>query len=185
MNRRVLFLVFFFILLFSLADSWLWRRRRRSYRAPVPKSTQIWDSARNKVGSTKWNYYSYWGEGYGYKKTWKCNLFVYDVLTEAKAKAPTKWSWLHRSPISANEWTNPNSKNIKGTGCYKTVSFSSKQKGDIIAFKRKRKSGHVGIVSTNGFYISALKRKVEEDNIEAFRRRHASIVKTIVWRYKC
>ena len=94
-------------------------------------------------------------------------------------------SWLHRSPISANEWTNPNSKNIKGTGCYKTVSFSSKQKGDIIAFKTKRKSGHVGIVSTNGFYISALKRKVEEDNIEAFRRRHASIVKTIVWRYKC
>ena len=68
-----------------------WRRRRRSFRAPVPKSTQIWDSARSKVGSTKWNYYSSWGEGYGYRKTWKCNLFVYDVLTEAKAKAPTKW----------------------------------------------------------------------------------------------
>ena len=35
--------------------------------------------------------------------------------------------------ILANEWADHNSASVKGTGCYKTISYASKQKGDIIA----------------------------------------------------
>ena len=87
--------------------------------------------------------------------------------------------------ILANEWADPNSASVKGTGCYKTVSYSSKQKGDIVAFKRNGSSGHVGIMSTNGNFISALRYKVDSLDVDGFRSGDSFIVSTTVWRYTC
>lgn len=87
--------------------------------------------------------------------------------------------------ILANEWADPNSASVKGTGCYKTVSYSSKQKGDIVAFKRDGSSGHVGIMSTNGNFISALRYKVDSLDVDGFRSGDSFIVSTTVWRYTC
>ena len=87
--------------------------------------------------------------------------------------------------ILANEWADPNSASVKGTGCYKTISYASKQKGDIIAFKRNGTSGHVGIVSPNGKFISALRYKVENLDVAEFRSGDSSIVSTTAWRYTC
>ncbi|XP_078341106.1 uncharacterized protein LOC144627580 [Crassostrea virginica] len=150
-------------------------------------STKIWESARNKVGSTKWSFVNSWNGDTDYENTWKCNLFVYDILQEVNAVTPTRWSWsqFSRAPIGANEWANPNSDYVKDTNCYKTVSYSSRQKGDVIAFKRYRGSGHMGIVSTNGDYISALRVRVQEDNVDSFLRSDPSIASKTVWRYTC
>ena len=87
--------------------------------------------------------------------------------------------------ILANEWADPNSASVKGTECYKTVSYSSKQKGDIVAFKRNGSSGHVGIMSTNGNFISSLEYKVKSLDVDGFWSGDSSIVSTTVWRYTC
>lgn len=86
------------------------------------------------------------------------------------------------SPIGANEWANPRSTYVKNTGCYSVVSFRQKRGGDIIAFGRYKTSGHVGIVSIGGEYISAGDYRVVEKSIP---RNSPSIVRTTVWRYTC
>nr|XP_022296610.1 uncharacterized protein LOC111106289 [Crassostrea virginica] len=143
------------------------------------KTTQIYESAKNKINSTKWSKATTWNGKY--RGMWKCNLFVYDVLQEVGATTPKKWGM----QILANEWADPNSASVKGTGCYKTVSYSSKQKGDIVAFKRNGSSGHVGIMSTNGNFISALRYKVDSLDVDGFRSGDSFIVSTTVWRYTC
>nr|XP_022296609.1 uncharacterized protein LOC111106288 [Crassostrea virginica] len=150
-------------------------------------SARIWESARNKIKSTKWSLANSWNGDNDYKNKWKCNLFVYDILQEVHAVTPTRWSWskFSRAPIGTNEWANPNSEYVMDTKCYETVSYSSRQKGDVIAFKRNKGSGHMGIVSTNGDYISALREKVQEDNVDSFVKSDPSIANTTVWRYTC
>lgn len=86
------------------------------------------------------------------------------------------------SPIGANEWANPRSTYVKNTGCYSVVSYGQRR-GDIIAFgRRKGTSGHVGIVSNGGDYISAGYNRVVEKPIP---KNDPSIVRTTVWRYTC
>ena len=89
------------------------------------------------------------------------------------------------APIDANEWANPDSGHVQETNCYQIVDISTKQKGDIIAFQRTGNSGHMGIVSTGGDYISAQELEVKEDEVNSFLRSDASIVSTTVWRYTC
>ena len=43
----------------------------------------------------------------------------------------------------------------------------------------------MGIVSTNGDYISALREKMQEDNVDLFLENDPSIASTTVWRYTC
>ncbi|CAG2248073.1 unnamed protein product [Mytilus edulis] len=118
--------------------------------------------------------------GTKYCGTWKCNLFVYDVLKSVGAKVPTRHWWIY-SPIGANEWGNPNSGIIKSTGCYTLIpSFSQKRSGDIIAFPKTIGSGHVGIVYSSNEYISATQFKVEKSgypNKETYPTR-------TIWRYR-
>lgn len=86
------------------------------------------------------------------------------------------------SPIGANEWANPASTYVKNTGCYSVVSYGQRRRGDIIAFGRNETSGHVGIVSTGGDYISAGNNLIVEKPIP---QNDPSIVRTTVWRYTC
>lgn len=61
-------------------------------QSPQTKSSKIWEVARNyyNKGSSRWSFNSFWGWNFFYYKTNKCNLFVYDVLIEAGAKAPNR-----------------------------------------------------------------------------------------------
>lgn len=87
-----------------------------------------------------------------------------------------RYFWWY-SPISANDWGNPNSNRVKSTGCYSLVSsFWSKQRGDVIAFPASSGSGHVGIVYDGNAYISAGKNQVNKKRIPS--------VKSTIWRYK-
>nr|XP_034306653.1 uncharacterized protein LOC117682674 [Crassostrea gigas] len=156
--------------LFTLAESgWTWYK--------------IWKVARNysQKESSKWGVWRSWGWRFDYFGKNKCNLFVYDVLNEAGAKAPNRKPG-KTSPIGANEWANPRSTYVKNTGCYRVVSFRQKRGGDIIAFGRYKTSGHVGIVSIGGEYISAGDYRVVEKSIP---RNSSSIFRTTVWRYTC
>ena len=53
------------------------------------KTTQIYESAKNKINSTKWSKATTWNGKY--RGMWKCNLFVYDILQEVGATTPKKW----------------------------------------------------------------------------------------------
>lgn len=107
-----------------------------------------------------------------------------DVLREAKVKVPS-YSQKYRSPILANEWANPKSKYILRTGMYERVPLKNMKEGDIVAFKRNGKSGHVGIVSKGGKFISAGRKEVFETSVDDFRTKPKNkIVDTVVWRIK-
>ena len=87
--------------------------------------------------------------------------------------------WYAYSPIGANEWGNPSSSYVTKTNCYSHISsLSNKQGGDIIAFPSSAGSGHVGIVSSGGNYISAQRARIEEKSIPSGRT-------TVLWRYTC
>lgn len=89
------------------------------------------------------------------------------------------------NPIGANEWANPQSGFVLATGCYRNVPFENRIKGDIIAFRSNYGSGHMGIVSTNGTYISALRQMIEENSVQYFLETRSTIDRTTVWRYTC
>ena len=73
---------------------------------------------------------------------------------------------------------------MKKTGHYALIPYDKRQKGDIIAFKRDKGSGHVGIVSSKKKFISALRNNVGELDIEKFRDNpRDKITGTTVWRY--
>lgn len=118
------------------------------------------------------------------KGKYKCNLFVGDVLQEANVKVPS-YSQEYRSPILANEWTNLSSKYILETGMYERVPLEDMKEGDIVAFKRNDESGHVGIVSKDGKFISAGPEQIFETSVDGFRKnRNNTIAETVVWRIK-
>lgn len=89
------------------------------------------------------------------------------------------------NPIGANEWASPQSGFVLATGCYRNVPFENRIKGDIIAFRSNFGSGHMGIVSTNGTYISALRQMIEENSVQDFLETQSTIDRTTVWRYTC
>lgn len=62
-------------------------------------SYKIWNVARNYRESSKWSVWRSWGWKFNYFGKNKCNLFVYDVLIEAGAKAP------NRKFVSLNSYT--------------------------------------------------------------------------------
>lgn len=135
----------------------------------------ILEEARRNITSTSWSYESC---KHDYCNRNKCNLFVYDVLTEVGATAPSRRWWKY-SPIGANEWGNPDSSYVRDTNCYDHISdLSDKEGGDIIAFPSSSGSGHVGIVSSGGKYISAQSDEIEEKDIPSGRT-------TVLWRYTC
>ena len=51
-------------------------------------STKIYEAAYNKIRSTRWSEASSWNGKYAGLP--KCNLFVFDVLNEARAVTPKK-----------------------------------------------------------------------------------------------
>ena len=55
------------------------------------KATRISESARDNINSTRWSYDNSWNGDSRYVNTWKCNLFVYDMLQEVNAVTPTRW----------------------------------------------------------------------------------------------
>nr|XP_011451150.2 uncharacterized protein LOC105344934 [Crassostrea gigas] len=169
MRSQYLLQLLLCVILFTLAES-----GRTSYK--------IWKVARNYRESSKWSVWSSWGWRVDFFGKNKCNLFVYDVLNEAGAKAPNRKPG-KISPIGANEWANPRSTYVKNTGCYSVVSFGQKRRGDIIAFGRYKTSGHVGIVSLWGNYISAGRYRIVEKSIPNMNG--TSIIRTTVWRYTC
>lgn len=89
---------------------------------------------------------SYLGDAsYGYdaahgnfpENSWKCNLFVHDILIDAGVPAPmmSGGEW----PLQANSWANPN---------YKIPGWElvvNPLPGDVAAIPRAGGSGHVGI----------------------------------------
>ena len=74
--------------------------------------------------------------------------------------------------------------------CYRRVSSCSspikcrRKVGDIIAFKRKGTSGHVGIVSNGKKYISAGSKKINRKNVPTKKQMGPKFVRAYVWRYK-
>lgn len=68
---------------------------------------------------------------------------------------------------------------------YEQVPLKDMKEGDIVAFKRNGKSGHVGIVSKGGKFISAGSKKVFETSVDGFRNNPKdTIANTVVWRIK-
>lgn len=176
--------------LFGLTESWFLGRRSFDV-SPVVTTTQepttpskIWRTARSKIGSMDWSKLNKWRWNRRYINGWKCNLFVYDVLLESGAEAPNR-RMIGHNPIGANEWANPQSGFVLATGCYRNVPFENRIKGDIIAFRSNYGSGHMGIVSTNGNYISALRQMIEENSVQDFLETQSTIDRTTVWRYTC
>ena len=77
--------------------------------------------------------------------TYKCNLFVYDVLNEAGATAPKQPSG--RWPLTAADWANP-TKSITDWPYMGKAPNVTWQRGDVIAEKRSyygNATGHCGI----------------------------------------
>lgn len=66
---------------------------------------------------------------------------------------------------------------------YEQVDFINMKEGDIVAFKRNGESGHVGIVSKNGKYISAGPKQIVETSV-ANLSNDDTIKATVVWRIK-
>lgn len=151
--------------------------------AQKPKvSTVAGKYLKNK--STMWGLAAIWNNVKETKDKYKCNLFVGDVLREANVKVPS-YSQDYRSPILANEWTNSTSRYILKTGMYEQVPLKDMKEGDIVAFKRNGKSGHVGIVSKNKKFISAGSKEIFETSVDGFRNNpNDTIVDTVVWRIK-
>ncbi|KAJ8312910.1 hypothetical protein KUTeg_010283 [Tegillarca granosa] len=117
--------------------------------------------------------YSYKGCKHGYCDENKCNMYVNDMLKNAGAKVPKRRPFFY-SPIGANEWGNPRSTYVLNTGCYKNVNYPNA--GDVVAFPASVGSGHVGIVTGSGQYISAGEFIVEEKRIPNKTK--------VFWRYR-
>jgi hypothetical protein len=125
-----------------------------------PFSQAIVDKARGYVGSTDWAYKTA-KENFGAGK-YKCNLFVYDVLTEAGAQVPLinsgRWSGERYPPVAA-QWADPNL-SIPG---FEIVPKDQAQPGDVVAIPHLyipglTPTGHVGIVTGPGKTTSVITR---------------------------
>ncbi len=117
---------------------------------------QIVDLARGEVGSTVWARAAN-RSPYGPPQAWKCNIFVYEIATNAGASIPlnTRFSWRNRGrvqyPPLARDWERSS---ISG---WSTVNIP--QPGDVAAY-----SGHVGFVSSPNTTISATETNVVEND---------------------
>ncbi|MEO8371390.1 MAG: type VI secretion system tip protein VgrG, partial [Candidatus Solibacter sp.] len=81
----------------------------------------------------------------------KCNQFVGEMLNAANIPVPVKYAD-GVAPIQANDWT-PEKGPGKG---WKQIKIPQKaQPGDVVALRRKKKSGHVGIITAEGEAVSA------------------------------
>ncbi|MNL13171.1 hypothetical protein D3C87_1340730 [compost metagenome] len=107
--------------------------------------------AESYIGDTRWAFdesKSNFAEG-----TNKCNLFVYDVTTEAGAGPglPNKMKGFKSSPPTAGQWADPDYK-IPG---WKVVT--SPRRGDVAAysFRYSNASGHVGIMNSKTTSVGA------------------------------
>ncbi|WP_158285413.1 CHAP domain-containing protein [Azospirillum sp. TSH64] len=126
---------------------------------------KIVETAKEKVDSTDWAKMKE-KPPYGGAGKWKCNLFVYDALTQAGAKVPleTRWSISNFGYVSypplAGQWGDP-SHTIQGW-----VVVTDPQPGDVAAIPSNAggASGHVGIVSGDGKTISATDKSVVEND---------------------
>lgn len=68
---------------------------------------------------------------------------------------------------------------------YEQVRLEDMKEGDIVAFKRNGESGHVGIVSQGGKFISAGSEKVFEMSVGDFHNNPKNKIEgTVVWRIK-
>ena len=81
--------------------------------------------------------------------SYKCNLFVYDVLERAGVTPPTITDEGQTRPVLANEWADE-SEEIPG---FQIVT--NPLPGDVVVRSRSDGRGHVGIVVENGLSISA------------------------------
>lgn len=115
------------------------------------KPNKLVESARSKIGSTDWAYAK--ARSDFPKKTNKCNLFAYEMVTGAGFSVPKKpheqkvfgytvnTVWL---PPNAGDWANSSSTLIP----YSSVSIP--EPGDVVAWSHPEwidATGHVGIVS--------------------------------------
>ncbi|KAK2163371.1 hypothetical protein NP493_1466g00019 [Ridgeia piscesae] len=109
--------------------------------------------------------------------TYKCNIFVADIIKAAGAKAPHRhwWKW---SPIAAAEWGNSKSSVLEDANCWTLVSSTTDAKrGDVIS-----DGHHVGIVTGKSLTTSA--SSIEHQvvtNDWGFRDSQ----NPTIWRYTC
>jgi len=113
-----------------------------------PLSEAIAGKAKSYVGSTDWAKAPEKGS-FG-KDSWKCNLFVYDVLTEAGASVPLiKRKDGSLTPPLAGEWAD---RNICISG-FEIIPKDQAQPGDVVAEPHlhipffRPETGHAGIVT--------------------------------------
>jgi cell wall-associated NlpC family hydrolase len=121
--------------------------RSRVY-ADVFSGEDIARIAEKYEGSTAWAYDK---EKYNFPAgKWKCNQFVYDVITEAGGTAPKYGSW----PIVAADWANPN---YHITDWEHVGRGVARQRGDVIAVKitSNNASGHCAIAVSDTLVMGA------------------------------
>jgi RHS repeat-associated protein len=126
---------------------------------------RIVNTATAYIGSTDWATNTLKGNfGIG---TYKCNQFVYDVLTEAGASVPLpNYGWLRgkQYPPTAAQWADPKF-DIPGWNV-----VSTPKPGDVVAiphgiqFPLAPATGHVGIVTGANLTTSATSDKVDQNN---------------------
>lgn len=141
------------------------------------QAKDIVKEAKSHKGSVKWSYASSYGTG---KNTYKCNLFVHDVLKNVGANPPTRWSLseFRWAQIGAAEWGNPNSSYLNKSKFWIKCKMP-RQPGDVISDGK-----HVGIITGKKLTTSATKDKVVE-NDWGFRQNGAGAFKSITacWRH--
>jgi hypothetical protein len=117
---------------------------------------RIVDLARAQVGNTVWARAAN-RPPYGPPQAWKCNIFVYEIATQAGASIPLKSRFSItqfknvKYPPLATDWEKSS---ISG---WKTVN--NPLPGDVAAY-----SGHVGFVSSSNTTISANETQVVEND---------------------
>ncbi|TDG94492.1 hypothetical protein [Cardinium endosymbiont of Culicoides punctatus] len=115
------------------------------------KGEDIAQEAESNKGSTAWAYSTSKessGVGKFKENTWKCNLFIYDMLEAAGVSAPKNYDSKCKCywPITAGDWTDSVS------GFKKVYSL---QKGDIVS-----DGSHVGIAVSDTRILAANKDNV-------------------------
>ncbi|KAK2187012.1 hypothetical protein NP493_180g00001 [Ridgeia piscesae] len=140
--------------------------------AQCTRSDALATEAEKHLGSRQWSYFSIRKTG---RPGRKCNIFVAEMIQDAGGVVP-----LHRSetwsPICAAEWSNPNSRSLLESGCWKHVT--SPRRGDVAGF-----GGHVGIVTGPRSSIGASSVIADAVVISdwGFRPGH----NPVYWRYTC
>jgi hypothetical protein len=131
----------------------------------ITKSDGIAEIARSYIGSTSWNYEV--AKSNFKTNTNKCNLFVYEVLSEANASPglpngnPIRKLFGYGSPPTAGQWANPD---YEISGWVVLSAGEQPSPGDVAAqaINYIDATGHVAIVTGDGLTTGTSSIGVEQ-----------------------